>query len=107
MGGERAEGLNVDALLSWDEAARGAVARLAVPVFYPCPTCGGSGRDWLYACMSCGAQGMVAEDEVVRVEIPAMVRDGTVLEVPLRGLGIHNFYLRVHVRIARWGLSQP
>jgi len=29
-----------------------------------------------------------------------MVREGTILEVPIRGLGIHNFYLRLSIRIA-------
>jgi len=28
-----------------------------------------------------------------------MVADGTVMEIPLRGLGIHNFYLRLNIRI--------
>jgi hypothetical protein len=28
-----------------------------------------------------------------------MVGDGTVVNVPLRGLGIHNFYLRLHIRV--------
>jgi molecular chaperone DnaJ/curved DNA-binding protein len=43
---------------------------------------------------------MVEEEETVRIRIPPMVRDGTILEVPIRGLGIHNFYLRVYIRIA-------
>ena len=43
---------------------------------------------------------MIEEEETVRVQIPPLVRDGTILEVPIRGLGIHNFYLRLHIRIA-------
>ncbi len=49
---------------------------------------------------SCQEQGMIEEEETVRVQIPPLVRDGTILEVPIRGLGIHNFYLRLHIRIA-------
>jgi len=98
--GERLEGLNVELLLSADEAARGGVASIGVPVFYPCPVCGGSGRDWLFPCTSCQEQGMIEEEETVRVQIPPLVRDGTILEVPIRGLGIHNFYLRLDIRIA-------
>jgi hypothetical protein len=90
--GERLEGLNVDVILSPDGAARGGVAPLGVPVFSPCPLCGGSGRDWLFPCTYCQEQGMVEEEETVRIRIPPMVRDGTILEVPIRGLGIHNFY---------------
>jgi molecular chaperone DnaJ/curved DNA-binding protein len=43
---------------------------------------------------------MVEEEQVVRVQIPPLIRDGTVVEIPLRGLGIHNFYLRLHLRVA-------
>jgi hypothetical protein len=28
-----------------------------------------------------------------------MVADGTVMNIPLRGLGVHNFYLRLQVRV--------
>jgi hypothetical protein len=27
------------------------------------------------------------------------VGDGAVINVPLRGLGVHNFYLRLHIRV--------
>jgi molecular chaperone DnaJ/curved DNA-binding protein len=42
---------------------------------------------------------MAEEEETVRLAIPAFVRDGTVLQVPLRGLGIHNMYLQVLIRV--------
>jgi molecular chaperone DnaJ len=94
------EGLNVEVLFSLDEAARGEVVRLRVPVFSPCPVCGGSGRDWLFPCTYCREQGMIEEEETVRIHIPPLVREGTIFEIPMRGLGIHNFYLRLHIRIA-------
>jgi len=40
---------------------------------------------------------MIEKDELVRVRIPAMTPSGSVYEVPLRGLSIHNFFLRMHV----------
>jgi len=98
--GERVEGLTVEVLLSPAEAARGGVASLGVPVFSPCPVCGGSGREWLFPCTYCREQRMVEEEETVRIPIPPMLREGTILEVPLHGLGIHNFYLRLYLRIA-------
>jgi molecular chaperone DnaJ/curved DNA-binding protein len=97
---ERLEGLNVEVIFSPDEAARGGVVLLRVPVFYPCPVCGGSGRDWLFPCTYCREQGMIEEEETVRIQISPLVREGTIFEVPIRGLGIHNFYLRLHIRIA-------
>jgi len=98
--GERVEGLTVEVLLSAAEAARGGVASLGVPVFSPCPVCGGSGREWLFPCTYCREQRMVEGEETVRIPLPPMVREGTILEVPIRGLGIHNIYLRLYIRIA-------
>jgi hypothetical protein len=98
--GERVEGLTVEVILSAAEAARGGVASLGVPVFSPCPVCGGSGREWLFPCTYCREQRMVEGEEMVRIPIPPMVREGTILEVPIRGLGIHNIYLRLYIRIA-------
>ena len=99
--GERLEGLNVEVILSPDEAARGVTVPVGVPIFYTCPQCGGSGRDWLFPCVNCNAQGIIEEERTVRVYIPSMVPDGTIFEVPIHGLGIHNFYLRLHIRISR------
>jgi hypothetical protein len=38
-------------------------------------------------------------DEASASGIPAMARSGSIDEMPLRGLGIHNFYLRLHVLV--------
>lgn len=81
-------------IFSPEEAARGRVAQVRVPVFSPYPTCAGSGQDWLFSCSSCEGQRMIEEEESVRVQIPPMVRDDTLVEVSVRGLGLHNLYLR-------------
>jgi DnaJ-class molecular chaperone len=99
--GERLEALNVELLLSPEEAARGITVPVGVPVFYRCPQCGGSGREWLFSCLDCHGQGTIEEEETVRIRIPAMIRDRAVVEVPIHGLGIHNFFLRLYIRISR------
>lgn len=96
---ESARSFNVQVVLSPAEAARGGMASIAIPVLYPCPTCGGSGQDWLFPCSPCQGQGMLEEEEAVRVQIPPMVGDYTLVEVPLRGLGLHNLYLRLYIRV--------
>jgi molecular chaperone DnaJ len=95
----RLDALNLELLLSEDEAARGGIVNLGVPVFYPCPTCHGGGVWGSYVCQACDGRGMAEEEEAVRLAIPSFVRDGTVLHVPLRGLGIHNMYLQVLIRV--------
>ena len=94
---ERLEGLNIEILLTPEEAARGCVLPISVPAFSRCPRCRGSGRDWLSGCAWCGGQGVIESEEAVRVWIPAMTPPGSILEIPLQGLGIHNFFLRLHV----------
>jgi molecular chaperone DnaJ len=97
---ERIEDLNIEVILTPPEAARGVVAPIEVPVFGTCWTCQGTGREWLFPCPACGGQGMIEEHEVVSVRIPPGVRDRSVIEMPIEGLGIHNFYLRLHIRIS-------
>jgi molecular chaperone DnaJ len=64
-----------------------------------CDECGGAGRVWLFLCTSCGGRGVVATERVVRIQIPPQARPGSIIEMPLHGVGIHNLYLRLHVRI--------
>ena len=99
--GERPESLNVEVDLSDEEAMRGGILSVGVPVFFTCGHCRGSGRDWLFPCVNCNAQGIIEAEKPVRVSTPRMTPDRTIIEVPIHALGIHNFYLRLHIRISR------
>jgi curved DNA-binding protein CbpA len=92
--------LTADIRLSPYEALQGVMVPVGIPVFVRCTGCGGSGRDWFSPCPSCRGQGLVETERTVNVRIPAQVRAGDVFEVPLRGFGIHNLFLRLHIRIA-------
>jgi len=94
---ERLESLNFELLLTPDEAYRGCVIPVGVPVFEVCPRCRGSGRDWGIPCTFCQGQGTTGAEAFVRVRIPPLAKSGAVLEFPLENLGIHNFYLRFHI----------
>jgi molecular chaperone DnaJ/curved DNA-binding protein len=98
---EREEALNFELIMSPDEAERGAIIPFSIPVFRVCSWCGGSGDDWGFPCSHCDAEGRTVGRGTLRVRVPAGVRPGTVIEVPLNRLGVDNFYLRVHIRIAR------
>lgn len=95
----RVDALDLELALSSDEAARGGTIMLGVPVFYPCRDCNGGGYVGPYRCRGCDGHGMVEEEQAVRLAIPRAVRDGTVIHVPLRGLGIHGLYLQVMIRV--------
>jgi molecular chaperone DnaJ len=97
---ERLAPLDLTLVLSAEEAARGGVLRFEVPVCYPCPRCRGSRAAWPFVCARCSGHGALIEPEEVALAIPEMVTDGGVFEIPLRGLGIHNMYLRIWTRVA-------
>jgi hypothetical protein len=101
--GERVEGLNLEVILSPAEARRGGVLRLGVPVFAPCTRCAGTGHTWGVACLVCMGQGMREQEKMVTVCIPPQMRHGTMIEMPLRGLGLHNLYLCLHIAVTSWG----
>jgi DnaJ-class molecular chaperone len=75
------------------------VVPIGVPGLHRCPDCCGTGHVWLFPCASCGEEGVIATERIVRVTIPPLIRPGAVIEGPLHGLGIDNLYLRLHVRI--------
>jgi hypothetical protein len=101
--GERVESLNIEVILSPDETRRGGVLRLGVPVFAPCMRYADTGHTWGVACLACMGQGMCEQEKMVAVRMPPQVRHGTILEMPLRGLGLHNLYLRLHIAVTSWG----
>jgi DnaJ-class molecular chaperone len=96
---EQLEPLNFEVVLTPEEASSGVTVPVGLPVFSRCPQCGGPGRDWLFPCVYCQEQGMVESEEVVQIHIPPRTRPGSVMEIPLGGLNIHNFYLRLHVLV--------
>jgi molecular chaperone DnaJ len=98
---ERLEDLNFDVVLTPEEASRGCVVPVGIPVFHRCPQCGGSGRGWVLACAYCQQRGIIETEEIVSVRIPPMARSGSIFEIPLQALGIRNFYLRLHVFVER------
>jgi DnaJ-class molecular chaperone len=93
--GERPMELTVDVALSPEEARAGTRVRLGVPVFLACGRCGGRG------CFACHGQGTRELERPVNVDVPPMSGSGTTFVIPLSGLGIHNFFLNVRVRVDR------
>ena len=72
---------------------------IAVPGVESCFECGGSGCVWLFPCASCRGQGRIVSERIVRIPVPPLMRAESIIEMPLHGLGIHNLYLRLYVRI--------
>lgn len=99
--GEHLEAVDVEVLLSAEEALLGVVVPIAVPVLGRCPNCGGSGEDWLFPCFRCGQRGFVEREQTIEIELPPFLKGGTTFDVSLHDVGVRNFVLRVHVQIGR------
>jgi DnaJ-class molecular chaperone len=95
----RLDSLHVEVQLSPYEALQGVSVPIGIPGFVRCADCRGSGRDWHSQCLSCQGHGMIETAQTVHVQIPPRVREGTLFDVPLHGLGIHNCFLRLHIRV--------
>ena len=96
LGGEV---LNIEVHLSPDEALRGCVLPIGVPIIAVCPRCGGSGQDLMFACLYCRQEGIVEDEATMNVRIPQGTPSGTILEFPLDALGIDHFSLRLHIDV--------
>ncbi|MGD9765957.1 MAG: DnaJ domain-containing protein [Candidatus Binatia bacterium] len=83
-------------ILSPDQARAGGILPIEVPVYGICPDCAGSGRDWFSLCFGCAGTGVVEGYRTRRLQIPSMVRDGTMWDVSMPEAGL---CLRVLIRI--------
>jgi len=99
MESRRMEPLVLEVTLDRVQAAYGGWLPLSVPVFTPCGTCHGTGGSW-EACASCRGSGLLLEHRPMRIRLPPRVPHGTVLQIPLRGLGVHNMFLEIHILVA-------
>ena len=84
--------------LTREEALHGVVLPLVMPVVEPCRWCGGRGG-LVYRCRGCGGSGEVVREQVVRVQIPSGVRDGSVMELPVGRGNMVGAHLRLYIRV--------
>jgi molecular chaperone DnaJ len=92
--------LNIQIMLTPEEAQNGGVLPLSVPLIEPCALCEGTGRMGFLLCEGCGGKGSAQINAPVDIVIPHNVADGTTLPVSLSHLGIRNLYLNLQIRVA-------
>lgn len=97
---EPLQGFDIDVVLTPFEAAQGVVVPIELPFSQTCSWCGGSGTEWLSPCRACHGQGSIEEYGKISVRIPAGILHRSVIELPVHGPGIHNLYLRLHIRVS-------
>lgn len=84
--------------LSHENAWRGTVVPVLVPIRGLCPLCGGRGGTWAEACGGCRGTGDWLFHHPVRVAVPARVSDGARFRFRV-GVG-DAAPVRVEVRVA-------
>jgi len=89
--------LSGEILLTPDEATRGGVLPLDVPLSASCPSCEGTGGAF-FDCGRCMGEGKVERRLPVPVRIPPNVPDGTVFQVALDDPAVLSILLTVHIR---------
>lgn len=92
--------LNIEFLLTPEQAMRGTSVPLSIPLFEPCPTCEGTGQAGYYGCDVCEGRGMIDRFHRLDVLIPAGCTDGEMIPVSLGHAGVRNIYLNFRVRVA-------
>jgi DnaJ-class molecular chaperone len=90
--------VSAEVCLSEQEARRGLVVPLDVPVRGACPGCGGRGETWTEPCPRCLGTGDSFFRHPVRVTLPARVADGATFRFRLRSPHVGS--VRVEVRVA-------
>jgi molecular chaperone DnaJ len=99
---EKIESLNLEVILSPQEALSGGEVRVSVPARIPCPSCNGKGGVGPFECWRCEGRGLVVQEIPIQISYPSGISNH-VAEVSLSPYGIHNFYLTVFFRVSEMG----
>jgi DnaJ-class molecular chaperone len=91
--------LFVELRLDEDEARRGGLFPVHIPVVKPCPSCA-SGGDEPLVCSFCGDARQVTEDRIVEVTVPPSVQHGQVARIAMDDVGLERTDLIVLVVIS-------
>jgi DnaJ-class molecular chaperone len=95
----QAKAVDVQIVLTLEDALTGGTVVIGAPNYYPCRVCRGSGVVDECSCLACRERGVIEENETVFAAVPSSVRDHEQIELPLCGLGLHGFYLRLNVDV--------
>jgi DnaJ-class molecular chaperone len=81
----RGQDVEAEIPLTLEEAHRGVTRTITLEAAERCPTCGGSGSKDGKACPTCRGRGAVRRPKTLDVNIPAGVRDGSVIRLAGQG----------------------
>jgi molecular chaperone DnaJ len=98
----RAQELQVEVVLSPQQARYGGQFRIQLAMEAWCPACGGTGAGGLWGCRWCSGQGTLIREYPVDITFPAGIGDGSIGRLSLGGAGPRDLALVVHFRVSPW-----
>ncbi|MDR3566502.1 MAG: DnaJ domain-containing protein [Syntrophobacteraceae bacterium] len=93
--------LDVEVVLSREEARLGGVLPLWYPCAAQCLICGGRGVAGRILCSACGGRGVVLRKKGVNIELPAGIEDGSLFDVAVGEPGSQAIVLRLHFFVGK------
>jgi len=98
--------LYMEVVLTPDEALRGGIFRVAVPVMEPCSSCDQSGWQSGFYCPACLGYGSVRSRREFDLAVPPDVQPNTSVEVSLSDLGLPGVRLMIDVLVEVYPLRR-
>jgi DnaJ-class molecular chaperone len=92
--------LSAEVILSPEEAFWGAQVPLSVPLRGTCMRCGGRGEVWSEWCAPCRGGGEVTGAHVLRLRVPAGVREGATFRFSIAPQGAPLTIVEVRITIS-------
>jgi DnaJ-class molecular chaperone len=89
--------LAAEIVVAPEEASRGTVLALDIPVTATCASCAGTGGS-LFDCDRCGGEGQVSRRLPVPVHLPKNTREGAVFQVRTDDPAVPSILFTVHLR---------
>lgn len=91
--------LYLEVILSPEEATRGGLFPITVPVFEPCPRCHRTGLWEEFFCPICYGRGVVQAERGFSLSIPPHVSHGTQISLSAEDIGLRRVNLNILVLI--------
>ncbi len=92
--------LAAEIVLGLEDAARGTVHSLDIPVTATCAACHGTGGS-LFDCARCDGEGKLARRLPIPVHVPPRTREGAVIQVRTDDPAVPSILLTVHLQRTR------
>jgi molecular chaperone DnaJ len=91
--------LYLEAILTPEEASRGGLFPVTVPVIEPCTRCATKGIREAFFCPVCAGYGRIRSERAFSLSIPPHVKHGTEIRLSMEDIGLRDAYLNVVVYI--------